>query len=488
MILEAVEKLRAVIEIANIPTLLLVLAHLTGDRSWLEEPLPAPAATIRAERQRRRWPARGTAAGDPRRGVRAACGTGATGVRSSPRRQRTTRSWTCCRRRSATRCHPSTATALAEEGARSGTATRTGRATGRHGRRRTFRVVVIGAGFSGVCAGASSSRALGIPFTMIEKNNDRVGGTWLENTYPGAGVDTPSHLYSFSFARTRTGRGYFAKPEIHDYLEPLRPRVRGAAAHPVRHRGRLGPCDRRTAPGRSASGRRRRPGRPGDGPDELLVADSSSAPSAQLNRPRVPHIPGLDRFDGPACHSARWRHDVDSPASASRSIGTGASAMQIVPAIAGRRRTPDRVPALAAVGGAVEKLPAARSPETRLPDASSALYRAWYRIRLCGSSATSCSRRCRRTPSGSTPSGRQRDQRRPPDFFTRPHRAPSSGTRTDLRSTSAARLPAVRQADPARQRLVPHSAANDVGCVHRGGRRGRGRTRSLRSGERTRST
>src|SRR3954469_23211514 len=82
-----------------------------------------------------------------------------------------------------------------------------------------FEVLIVGAGVAGICAAIHLSRA-GIPFSVIEKN-DTVGGTWWENRYPGAGVDTPNHLYSFSFT-PYDWTAYFAlRDELHEYLEDV---------------------------------------------------------------------------------------------------------------------------------------------------------------------------------------------------------------------------------------------------------------------------
>ena len=83
-----------------------------------------------------------------------------------------------------------------------------------------FRVVIIGAGLSGLCAAIKLARA-GIDFVILEKDHD-LGGTWLENVYPGCGVDTPSHLYTFSFAPNPNFTRYFAKrDEVQQYLQGL---------------------------------------------------------------------------------------------------------------------------------------------------------------------------------------------------------------------------------------------------------------------------
>ena len=86
-------------------------------------------------------------------------------------------------------------------------------------------VVIVGAGASGIALGANLVK-LGIPFVILEKN-DQVGGTWYENIYPGCGVDTPNHAYSFSFGtRNRWSRYFAPRDEIHDYLvqgAPMKP-------------------------------------------------------------------------------------------------------------------------------------------------------------------------------------------------------------------------------------------------------------------------
>ena len=80
-----------------------------------------------------------------------------------------------------------------------------------------FEVLIVGAGVSGICAGVNLRRA-GVPFTIIEKR-EAVGGVWLENQYPGAGVDTPNHLYSYSFAPYDFSKYFALREELHGYLE-----------------------------------------------------------------------------------------------------------------------------------------------------------------------------------------------------------------------------------------------------------------------------
>lgn len=187
-----------------------------------------------------------------------------------------------------------------------------------------FDVVVIGAGVSGLLASIRLHQA-GIPHVVLEKN-DEVGGSWWENRYPGAGVDTPSYLYSFSFF-PRAWSTYFGKrDEVQGYLLDL------VEAYDVRPRIRFGTevvsavwdedaqCWIVTA----------------DGPDGREVLDAAHVITAVgvLNRPKLPPVPGLDRFAGPLFHSARWPEDLDLTGLRVAVIGSGASAMQIVPAIA----------------------------------------------------------------------------------------------------------------------------------------------------------
>ena len=124
---------------------------------------------------------------------------------------------------------------------------------------RSLRVIVIGAGMSGVLA-ARRLRQAGIPCTVVEKNGD-VGGTWFENTYPGARVDTPNHLYSYACAQKLDWPyHYLAAGNAAGILPRLRHRVRRPRGHPLPHRGAPGRLGRRPRPlagGRPRPGRRR---------------------------------------------------------------------------------------------------------------------------------------------------------------------------------------------------------------------------------------
>ena len=189
-----------------------------------------------------------------------------------------------------------------------------------------FRVVVIGAGFGGVCAGIRLGQA-GIPYTIVEKN-DSVGGTWHENSYPDLRVDVPNHFYSYSFEHNPDWSDYFSRrDELKDYIEGV------AQKHGVDGRIRF-----RTEVVRAeydeANAIWRVRVRGGDGREETLEANAVISAVGMLNRPRFPDIAGLESFEGPCFHSARWQHDAPLAGQRIGVIGTGASAMQFVPRVA----------------------------------------------------------------------------------------------------------------------------------------------------------
>jgi len=189
-----------------------------------------------------------------------------------------------------------------------------------------FRVLVVGAGLSGVSAGIHLGRA-GIPYAIVEKNAD-VGGSWFENTYPACGVDTPNHFYSFSFEPNPDWGGFYSKrDELHRYIDgvadkyDVRPHVRfETEVVALRY---LEDEAMWQATLRSADGRQ-----------WTETANVVLSAVGQVNRPRIPDFPGRERFDGPAFHSARWEHDHALDGKRVAVIGTGASAMQFAPAIA----------------------------------------------------------------------------------------------------------------------------------------------------------
>jgi 4-hydroxyacetophenone monooxygenase len=236
-----------------------------------------------------------------------------------------------------------------------------------------FRVIVIGAGVSGVCAAIALRRA-GIPFVVLERSPS-VGGTWFENKYPGCAVDTPSHLYSFSFARRNWSRYFAPQDEIRDYIEECVDRFG------VRDAIRLG-MEVLSASFDDKNGCWTVEVRRSDGTRETLGANAVISAVGQLNEPATPEIAGAERFAGPIVHSARWPDDLDVTGKKVVVIGSGASAMQIVPSIAESveqvtvfQRSPQW--AASATNYKREVPPGVRYLMQHCP-----LYAAWYRCRL----------------------------------------------------------------------------------------------------------
>lgn len=194
------------------------------------------------------------------------------------------------------------------------------------GRPQPFEVIVIGAGVSGLCA-AFRLRQAGIPFTVLERNTS-VGGIWFENSYPDCRVDTPNHFYSFSFAPNHQWNHYYSpQREVHAYLQ------RCADDFAVRDRIRMGV----TVEAMSWSEARQAwdvDYRTSAGVVERLTAPVVFMAAGHQNQPKLPNLPGIDEFEGPLFHSARWDHDVSIEGRRVGVVGSGASAMQIVPAIA----------------------------------------------------------------------------------------------------------------------------------------------------------
>jgi cation diffusion facilitator CzcD-associated flavoprotein CzcO len=186
---------------------------------------------------------------------------------------------------------------------------------------RHVRVAIVGAGFGGLAA-AKALREAGITDLVILERRDGLGGTWWDNTYPGVACDIPSHLYSFSFAPNPDWSRTFASgPEIQQYLEQVTDRfdLRGSI--------RFG-TSVTSARWQDDECRWRLSTSDGD-----LSADILVAATGPLSQPSVPKIPGLAEFPGQAFHTAAWRSDVDLTGKRVAVVGTGASAVQVVPKI-----------------------------------------------------------------------------------------------------------------------------------------------------------
>lgn len=190
---------------------------------------------------------------------------------------------------------------------------------------KAFHVVVIGAGVAGLCASIRLHGA-GIAHTVIEKNAE-VGGTWYENRYPGAGVDTPNHIYSYSFAKADWTRYFALREEIQAYFVEVSHRF-GVRPH-IRFNTKV---DSAVYDEESMAWTVRVTG--ADGRTEALRANVVISAVGLLSVPKMPDLEGLDTFAGPCFHSARWPEGLDVRGKRVAIIGNGASAMQIVPAIA----------------------------------------------------------------------------------------------------------------------------------------------------------
>lgn len=185
-------------------------------------------------------------------------------------------------------------------------------------------IAIVGTGFGGLGA-AIRLREAGFDDLVVLERAGSVGGTWRANTYPGCACDVPSNLYSFSFAPNPSWtNGFSSQPEIRSYLEQvadrykLRPLIRfdttvlDARWDPAARRWRL-----TTSRGEVAA--------------RILIG--ATGPLAD---PSVPDIPGIADFPGPVLHTGAWDEDVDLTGKRVAVIGTGASAIQLVPAIADR--------------------------------------------------------------------------------------------------------------------------------------------------------
>jgi len=195
---------------------------------------------------------------------------------------------------------------------------------------RSLHVSIIGTGIAGLLVALRMKQA-GVPFTVFEKN-DSVGGTWWENTYPDCRTDVHSHIYTYSFF-PHDWPSYFSRQGvILDYLQ------RFAKENGLLEHVEFG-TEVRAA---TWDGEQQAWQVEVTGPAGERTVSSGVLVSAvgQLNRPMIPDLPGLDRFAGPAFHTAQWDHSYDFTGKRVAVIGTGASALQVAPALS---RTVERL-------------------------------------------------------------------------------------------------------------------------------------------------
>ena len=191
---------------------------------------------------------------------------------------------------------------------------------------RSMRVVVVGAGMSGLVAAHRLHQA-GLDVIVFEKNPD-VGGTWFENTYPGCRVDVSNHFYSYSFAQREQWPHHFSTQQVLlDYFRQVAEECRIRSLVHFGTQVTSLELDEATMTWTVHVV-------DADGNERTEHAHAVVSAVGQLNRPNLPDIPGLERFQGPAFHSARWDHDVPLDAKRVAVIGTGASAAQFIPIVA----------------------------------------------------------------------------------------------------------------------------------------------------------
>lgn len=319
------DELRAHLETANIPSLLMVLFQLTGEDRWISDPfLPVPQK-------------RGTASADDDTGglseelqheVRTAALSAILGWRGgtpaavpAPTGDLLVRLMSVCTGESVPEAYAPMIAAqlrfdpvpiIRPRGRRS--------AAG-------FKVLVVGAGISGMVVAYRLQQA-GIPFTVLERGDD-VGGVWRANSYPGAGVDTANEMYSFSFFQNDWSMYYSKRDEMLAYFR------RFADTFDLRSSIRFNTTVTGMRYDESAQVWRVRC-QTLDASEETLTANVVVSAMGIFAEPKLPPIPGLGTFGGPLFHSARWPSDLDVTGKRVAVVGTGASAMQIVPSIAGK--------------------------------------------------------------------------------------------------------------------------------------------------------
>jgi 4-hydroxyacetophenone monooxygenase len=191
-------------------------------------------------------------------------------------------------------------------------------------------IAIIGAGASGLCAAIQLGK-LGIPYTIFEKNAE-VGGTWYENRYPGCAVDTPNHFYQFSFEPNNNWPNYFSQRDaIQAYLEHC------ADKYEVRQHIRFNTevsslvFDEAT---QTWTIQAKNKTTEQTAHVEHIQANAVICAVGQLNRPAIPKLPGLEQYQGQVIHTAQWPDQIDLTGKKVALIGTGASAVQVGPAIA----------------------------------------------------------------------------------------------------------------------------------------------------------
>jgi 4-hydroxyacetophenone monooxygenase len=277
-------------------------------------------------------------------------------------------------------------------------------------------VAIIGAGASGLCAAIQLGK-LGIPYTIFEKNAE-VGGTWYENRYPGCAVDTPNHFYQFSFEPNNNWPNYFSQRDaIQAYLEhcankyEVRQHIRfntevsSAVFDEATQTWTIQATSKTTkqttqqpsvrATQQSTARARANHQETANTTDHITrqIADKAESVEhiqanavicavGQLNRPAIPKLPGLEQYQGQVIHTAQWPEQLDLTGKKVALIGTGASAVQVGPAIAAQVES---LAVLQRSGSWVVRRPnidGVVSEDTKWVLNNTPFYAPWYRFQL----------------------------------------------------------------------------------------------------------
>ncbi|MDF2444326.1 MAG: 4-hydroxyacetophenone monooxygenase, partial [Subtercola sp.] len=236
-----------------------------------------------------------------------------------------------------------------------------------------YRVLVIGLGIAGLVA-MNYLNEMGLDYTVFERAPE-AGGVWYQNTYPGAGVDTPSHLYSFSFIDRDWQKHFELRDELHRYftdvLDELNTRDRVRFSTEVLSADYDDDTMLWTVVTRGP-----------DGQTEEHVANIVISAVGSLNKPRLPVIPGMETFQGTQFHSSNWPQGFDPTGKRVAVVGAGASSQQISPQIAPKvehltifQRSPQWVAPFDLFGQDI-------APEQRTLLHTSRLYHSWTWVRL----------------------------------------------------------------------------------------------------------
>lgn len=185
-----------------------------------------------------------------------------------------------------------------------------------------YRVVIIGAGIGGLTAGITLRRA-GVDDFVIFEQSDGLGGTWWDNHYPGAEVDTHSHSYSWHFRKFDWSRSHARQPELQKYIQTV-----------VDEQGIRAKVNLKTAVSSVVWDASRQQQAVTLSTGEIVYADLVVSAIGQLNHPRYPSWPGLESFRGAKFHTARWDHGCDLVGRRVAIVGTGSTASQVVPSVA----------------------------------------------------------------------------------------------------------------------------------------------------------